>query len=67
MLLDAYIGIAEIHFEAEDYVNARANYEEAMYSTDDEEQKIEIYKKYQRHLSHPCIRKLEPDPSPRTQ
>ena len=44
---DAYIGIAEIHFEAEDYVNARANYEEAMYSTDDEEQKIEIYKKYQ--------------------
>ena len=44
---NAYIGIAEIHLEAEDYVNARANYEEAMYSTDDGERKIEIYKKYQ--------------------
>jgi tetratricopeptide (TPR) repeat protein len=44
---DAYVAKAEIHLEAEDYVNARANYEEAMYSTDDEEQKIEIYKKYQ--------------------
>ena len=44
---DAYIGIAEIHLEVEDYVNARANYEEAMYSTDDRERKIEIYKKYQ--------------------
>ena len=44
---DAYVTKAEIHLEAEDYVNARANYEEAMYSTVDEEQKIEIYKKYQ--------------------
>ena len=44
---DAYIGIAEIHLEAEDYINARANYEEAMYTTDDGERKIEIYKKYQ--------------------
>ena len=44
---DAYVAKAEIHLAAEDYVNARANYEEAMYSTDDEEQKIEIYKKYQ--------------------
>ena len=44
---DAYVAKAEIHLEAEDYVNARANYEEAMYSTVDEEQKIEIYKKYQ--------------------
>lgn len=44
---DAYIGIAEIHLEAEDYINARANYEEAMYSTEDGARKIEIYKKYQ--------------------
>ena len=44
---NVYVAKAEIHLEAEDYVNARANYEEAMYSTDDEEQKIEIYKKYQ--------------------
>lgn len=44
---DAYVGKAEIHLEAKDYVNARANYEEAMYSTDDGKRKIEIYKKYQ--------------------
>ena len=44
---DAYIEKAEIHLEAKDYVNARANYEEAMYSTEDEERKTEIYKKYQ--------------------
>ena len=46
-ITDAYIGIAEIYLEAEDYVNARANYEEAMYTTDDGEEKIELYKKYQ--------------------
>ncbi|MYB94357.1 tetratricopeptide repeat protein, partial [Candidatus Poribacteria bacterium] len=46
-ITDAYIGIAEIYLEAEDYVNARANYEEAMYTTDDGEKKIELYKKYQ--------------------
>ncbi|MDE0400683.1 MAG: tetratricopeptide repeat protein [Candidatus Poribacteria bacterium] len=46
-ITDAYIGIAEIYLEAEDYVNARASYEEAMYTTNDGEQKIEIYKKYQ--------------------
>ena len=44
---DAYVDIAEIYLEAEDYVNARANYEEAMYSTNDGARKIEIYKKYQ--------------------
>jgi tetratricopeptide (TPR) repeat protein len=45
---DAYVAKAEIHLEAEDYVNARLNYEEAIYNTDDQEQKIELYKKYQR-------------------
>ena len=44
---DAYIGIAEIYLDAEDYVNARENYEEAMYSTEHGARKIEIYKKYQ--------------------
>ncbi len=44
---DAYVAKAEIHLEAEDYVNARLNYEEAIYNTDDQEQKIELYKKYQ--------------------
>ena len=32
---------------AEDYVNARLNYEEAIYNTDDQEQRIKLYKKYQ--------------------
>ena len=44
---DAYVAKAEIHLEIKDYVNARANYEEAMYSTEDGKRKIEIYKKYQ--------------------
>ena len=44
---DAYIGIAEIYLEAENYVKAREHYEEAMYTTNDGNRKIEIYKKYQ--------------------
>ena len=44
---DAYIGIAEIYLEVEDYVKAREHYEEAMYTTNDGNRKIEIYKKYQ--------------------
>ena len=44
---DAHVAKAEIHLEAEDYVNARLNYEEAIYNTDDQERKIELYKKYQ--------------------
>ncbi len=39
---DAYIARAEIYLEIKDYVKARANYEQAMYSTADEERKIEI-------------------------
>lgn len=45
---DAYVAKAEIHLEAEDYVNARLNYEEAIYNTDDQKEKRELYKKYQR-------------------
>lgn len=44
---DAYVGKAEIHLEAENYVKAREYYEAAMYSTDDRERTTEIYKKYQ--------------------
>ena len=43
----AYIGIAEIYLEVEDYVKAREHYEEAMYTTNDGNRKREIYKKYQ--------------------
>ena len=39
---DAYVGRAEIHLEAEDYIKARANYEEAIYSTDNEERRREL-------------------------
>ena len=45
---DAYTRKAEIHLEAEDYVNARANYEEAIYSTPDAERKKELYEAYHR-------------------
>ena len=45
---DAYVGIAEIHLEAADYVNARANYEEAMRNTDDTERITELYAAYHR-------------------
>lgn len=45
---DAYVGIAEIYLESEDYVNARRNYEEAMRNTDDEERKRELYEAYHR-------------------
>lgn len=44
---DAHVAKAEIHLEAEDYVNARENYEEAIYSTSDMERRTELYKKYQ--------------------
>ncbi|RKU17450.1 hypothetical protein C6500_15445 [Candidatus Poribacteria bacterium] len=46
-VIDAHVAKAEIHLEAEDYVNARANYEEAIYSTNDMERRTELYKKYQ--------------------
>ena len=45
---DAHIGKAEIHLEAKDYVKARENYEEAIYSTTDEERRREIYVAYHR-------------------
>lgn len=44
----AYVGIAEIHLEAKDYVKARANYEEAIHNTTDEERKRELYLAYHR-------------------
>ncbi len=52
---DAYIGKAEIHLQAENYVKARENYEEAIYSTDDEGRRVEIYEAYHRTY-------LTPDP-----
>ena len=52
---DAYIGKAEIHLQAENYVKARENYEEAIYSTDEEERRVEIYEAYHRTY-------LTPDP-----
>ena len=55
---DAYVGIAEIHLEAKDYVNARANYEEAIYSTADAEEKKELYAAYHRTYLIPVY----PDP-----
>ncbi len=52
---DAYIGKAEIHLQAENYIKARENYEEAIYSTDDGGRRVEIYEAYHRTY-------LTPDP-----
>lgn len=62
---DAYIGKAEIHLEAKDYVKARANYEEAIYNTADAEEKKELYEAYHRTYLVPVYpdRKTQPDPS----
>ena len=62
---DAYVGIAEIHLEAEDYVNARANYEEAMRNTHDEERITELYEAYHRTYLVPVYsdRATQPEPN----
>ena len=62
---DAYIGRAEIHLEAEGYVNARTNYEEAIYRTDDEKRRTELYRKYQLTYLIPVYanRIIQHDPS----
>ncbi len=59
---DAYVGKADIHLEAENYVKARENYEEAIYSTDDEERRVEIYEAYHRTYLTPDP--ISPTPSP---
>ena len=61
---DAYTGKAEIHLQAKDYVNARANYEEAIYSTTDAEGKKELYEAYHRTYLVPVYpdRKRQRDP-----
>ena len=61
---DAYTGKAEIHLQAKDYVNARANYEKAIYSTADAERKKELYEAYHRTYLVPVYpdRKRQRDP-----
>ena len=61
---DAYVGKAEIHLEAEDYVNARANYEEAIYHTADTELKRELYEAYHRTYLVPVYGNREPQSEP---
>ena len=58
----AYVGIAEIYLEAKDYVNARANYEEAIYNTTDEERKRELYVAYHRTYLVPVYPDRKPQP-----
>ena len=64
-VIDAYVGKAEIHLEAEDYVNARVNYEEAMRNTYDEERRTELYEAYHRTYLIPIYadsrKQVEPD------
>ena len=61
---DAYAGRAEIHLAAKDYVNARANYEEAIYSTADAERKKELYEAYHRTYLVPEPPSPYPIPDP---
>ena len=51
---DAYVGKAKIHLEAENYVKARENYEEAILSTNDEERRVELYEAYHRTYLTPA-------------
>ena len=61
---EAYVGKAEIHHEAEDYVNARVNYYEAIHNTDDEERRIELYEAYHHTYLVPAYSKsVASDPS----
>ena len=62
---DAYTRKAEIHLDAKDYVNARANYEEAIYSTADEKRRIELHEAYHRTYLVPVYadRPIQRDPS----
>ena len=60
---DAYIGKAEIHLEAENYIKARENYEEAIYSVNDEERRVEIYEAYHRTYLVPVYASIQPEPS----
>lgn len=61
---EAYVGKAEIHLEAEDYVNARANYEEAMRTTNDQGRRRELYEAYHRTWLIPEPPNPLPDPEP---
>ena len=59
------MGKQKSHLEAEGYVNARANYEEAMRSTADEERRIELHEAYHRTYLVPVYadRPIQRDPS----
>ena len=59
---DAYVGKAEIHLEAENYVKARENYEEAIHSTKYEERKLELYEAYHRTYLTPIYPTPLPEP-----
>lgn len=61
---DAYVAKAEIHLEAEDYVNARANYEAAMHSTDNKERITELYEAYHRTYLVPVYSDRTTPPEP---
>ena len=64
-VIDAYVRKAEIHLDAKNYVKARANYEEAIYSTTDAERKRELYAAYHRTYLVPVypnpVEKTPPD------
>ena len=60
----AYELRAEIHLDAKDHVNARANYEEAIYSTSDTERIVELHQAYHRTYLVPTPPKSNGRPNP---
>ena len=62
---DAYVGKAEIHLEAKNYIKARENYEEAIHNTYDEKRITELHAAYHRTYFVPVYtdsrRQVEPD------
>lgn len=59
----AYEGIGEIFSSEKNYLDARANYEEAIYSTSDEIRRNSLYEKYHQTFLKPDIPPIPPDPS----
>jgi tetratricopeptide (TPR) repeat protein len=58
---NAHEGRGDIYFVEKNYLDARANYEEAIYSTNDAERKTMLYEKYHRTFLVPTL--VKPDPS----
>ncbi len=62
----AHEGIGDIYFESENYVKARQKYEQAIYSTTDQERRQELYQKKQQTFLVADYVDVIPDPIPQS-